>query len=225
MIKTGYSFGYAAGKIDEVMDRLVSLDYTHAPIADVNSTFGWVRWRAAAKTAGIKPVYGVSIHVTSSINSKKPVLDLWTFLAVDDAAEVNKLVAMSTEQGRSYPRIGFVPLLKYSQLKEIKGVIKISGPNALLGEFEPMEDLFIGLSPACSKGFIKKARAKGFPFIKAMNNRYPLKDDQQFWEMAVGWQADRKTYPQWIVDDEEWEANLRDNTPATEAVTNYQGIL
>ena len=44
-IRTGYSFRAAAGKNDNVLDRLQELGHTVAPITDRASTFGFNRWK------------------------------------------------------------------------------------------------------------------------------------------------------------------------------------
>ena len=66
-VRTGYSFRQAAGKLEEVMDRLQEIGSEYAPITDRASTFGFYRWSKLAKERGLKPVFGVELGVVGSV--------------------------------------------------------------------------------------------------------------------------------------------------------------
>jgi len=117
MFSTSYSFRRASGSPEEVCARLAQLGHSHAPIADYQNTFAFVKWTEAANKHGIKPVYGVRLDVTEIIQAKKPALDTFVFYATDDIKPLNDLIRLAYSQGRSLPRIGFTPLIKYSDFK------------------------------------------------------------------------------------------------------------
>ena len=200
-VTTGYSFRTAIGKIPDVVSRLKELGYTHGAIADIGGTWGFTDWRDECLKQGLKPVYGVQLAVSPNPSAKKPVSDIWTFVARHNIQPINELVALATSQFR------YQPLLTYQQACAADCFV-ITGHKAQLDEFEPMENLFIGLSPACSKGYVKAATAKGFDFCAAQNNRYPLVGDCGLWEVICGHGASSQTYPQHIIDFEDWLIGL-----------------
>jgi DNA polymerase III alpha subunit len=120
-IRTGYSFRHAVGHLSEVMDRLKEIGWTHAPITDTASAFGFVKWSKLCKKSGLKPVFGVELAVTESLNAKKPIIDHWTFIATDSIAPVNRLIEIATSQFR------YQPMLTVEQACAAVGVIKIVG--------------------------------------------------------------------------------------------------
>lgn len=218
---THYSFRHATGSPEEVCARLKELGYEYAPISDINSTYGFVKWQDACQKHGLKPVYGVSIYVTPAIQAKKPVTDLFKFYAIDDIKPINDLVRKAFEQGRSLPRIGFTPLLKYSDLATIGNVIKVSGYRARLEYMDSQdENLFVGLSPACAKGFVNRAEELGFKFFASQEARYVREEDRDFYQIAAGFNADLKTYPQHLLSMEEWQEKFYDSGLSCEAQGN-----
>ncbi len=202
-IRTGYSFRTAAGMIENVMKRVQEVGMTCAPISDRASTFGFNRWSKLAKKAGLKPIYGVEIAVTPSLNAKKPIFDHWTFFAKDDLRSINELLYLATNQFR------YEPLLTYEQAMEVEGVIKIAGSRALLDKFQPQPDLFIGLSPSLSKGFVTEAKELGHAFIQCSDNKFTFEGDESFYQVVMGRNSSTQTYPQWILSQEEWEKSVK----------------
>ena len=216
-VTTSFSFRHSTGTVEAVIDRLKALDY--APIADIASTWAYTQWDKAARDAGLKPVFGVQIAVSPNPKAKKPIVDYWTFVTKDEIRAVNELLELATTQFR------YQPMLTYQQALEAEGVFIITGHKANLNIIEtPRENLFIGLSPACSKGFVRNAISKGFRFCATQNNRYVSPDDKQLWEIAAGRGADRQTYPQWIMDREEWAKHVYPDH-AEQALSNLDDIL
>lgn len=206
MFHTGYSFRYAVGKPSDVVAHLKAMGYSHAPIADVSSAYGWHKWRKACDEYGLNPVYGVSLYVTPNWQAKKPVTDLWSFYAIDDITPINDLVRLATSQFR------YTPLLTYEQAMVAKSVLRVSGDKARLDLMTPEENLFVGLSPSCAKGFISQAKARGFEFFATQNNRYINPEDKLFYEVVCGRDATQQTYPLHILSDEEWMALCNDSS-------------
>lgn len=212
-LRTGFSFRTAVGKVPEVMALLHEQGWTHAPISDRASTFGFCQWRKEAKKYGLKPVYGVELGVTPSVNAKKPVIDYWSFFATDNLRALNDLVAMATNQFR------YEPLLTYEQaLMAIDaGLIVIAGHRP---SFEKLQELvvevrtgklqypalykkpFFPLAPSTAKGAIRQARRLKLPFILSNDNRFPTPAHFNLYETICGRGASVQTYPQFIMDEE-----------------------
>ena len=201
-IRTGYSFRVAAGNIEDVMAKVKEIDYPFAPISDRASTFGFVKWNKLAKKAGLKPVFGVELAVTPSLNAKKPIVDHWTFFAIDDIKHVNDLLFMATQQFR------YEPLLTYEQAANAVGVIKIAGSAAMFDQFEPADDIFVSLSPSSSKGYVSTALSLGHKFIASSDNKYINEDDEGFYEVLCGRGASTQTYAQHILSEAEWKSSV-----------------
>ncbi len=208
-MKTGYSFRYAVGKPSDVVKRLKELGYAHAPIDDVSSTYGWHKWKKACKEHDLKPIFGVSLYVTPNWQARKPVTDLFSFYAIGDITPINDLVRLATSQFR------YVPMLEYDQMMAAKNVIRVSGNRARLELMAPEENLFVGLSPACAKGYIAQAKASGFEFFATQDNRYISSEDKRLYEVACGRDATNQMYPLHILSDAEW-LEMCDNSSALE---------
>ena len=203
MFKSGYSFRQAVGSVDALVARLAELGYEHAPLADIASVFGHVHLDKACKEHGLKPVYGVSLNVTPSIQAKKPVTDLFSFYAVDDLQPLYELIRLATSQFR------YTPLLRYDQIDTIKDLIIVTGNRARLDELSPMDNLYVGLSPSCSPGYVKDARDRGFGFTMAQDQRYIMPDDSSWYETACGHNGRTQTYPMHILSESAWKAECQ----------------
>lgn len=198
-IRTGYSFRTAVGEMDDVLSRVQEIGLTAAPITDRASTFGYVRWTKACKKLGLKPIYGVELAVSPSIEAKKPLTDYFTFIAKTSIKHVNELVGMATRQFR------YEPLLNYQQLKDASGVIKIAGRRADLNLITPDEDTYVSLSPASSIAYINSALDRGFKLVAASDNMFPRDGDEGFYQVLIGrFASSGQTYSQHILDDGEF---------------------
>jgi DNA polymerase III alpha subunit len=220
MIKTGFSFGTAVGKLAEVASRLVELGWTEGPIADRNSTFGHVRWRKACKEAGLRPVFGVELGVTKDKTVSKPVVDYWTFLPTKNMRPLNDLIYQATSSGRE-------PLLSYEEANNASELIKIAGERTDV-ELTDWRWVLLGLSPATPVSLYRKARSMGAVSVAVPRNVYPRESDLEFYRVALGFRSGTQTYPQHIVSDKEliksvaWFAKDSD---LVEAIIMRQRIL
>lgn len=201
-IRTGYSFRSAAGSLDEVMSRLKEIGADAAPITDTASTFGYGRWSKAAKKAGLRPVFGVELSVTPSVSAKKPVMDRWTFIAINDLAPLNHIISIATSQFR------YEPLLTYAQAQEAEGLFKIAGSACLLSEISPAPGLACALAPSTPRGLAIGALKAGVALVACSDNRYPRDGDLPLYEMVIGRNASDQTYEQHILTEEEWRASM-----------------
>jgi DNA polymerase III alpha subunit len=218
-IRTGYSFRKAVGHVDEVIDRLRETKWEVAPITDTASTFGYVRWAKAAKAAGLRPIFGVELAVTDALHAKRPSVDYWTFIAKDDLESVHKLVELAGSQFR------YQPLLHTDQAMAAEGVVKIVGEKtAPVDGMGSDLDLFVAASPSLSRGAYKRFCDAGLSerFIACPDNRYTSQNDLAMYETICGRDAFTQTYPQWIVDNDEWSNSLRwmGSTHLASALTN-----
>jgi len=202
-LRTGYSFRNAVGKIEDVMARIKEIGLSHAPITDTASTFGYVKWRKLAKKNDLKPVFGVELAVTNSINDKKPSVDYWTFIAKDSLVPINELIALATTQFR------FQPLLTQEQACARYDTFTIIGHRANYKNILAAPHLFFGLGPAMTKGQINRAMIAGHTPIAVSDNRFPAEGQQGFYETVCGRGASTQSYPQWIMSDSEWAAQCR----------------
>jgi DNA polymerase III alpha subunit len=211
-VRTGYSFRHAVGRLEEVAERLKTIGYPVLPISDRASTFGYVRWMKLAKKMELRPIFGVELGVAAmqaeseaSVTAKRPIIDHWTFFAIDSLRPINDLIELATEQFR------YEPLLSYVQAMRATGVIKIAGSRSRLDEMTPQSDLFVSLSPSSNVGYIRQAVEKGFPLIACSDNRYPTKQDVGLYEMICYDLKDGKrlsrhqSFPQYILSREQWE--------------------
>lgn len=192
MFKTHYSFRHAVGSPDEVCAKIKAMGYEYAPIADVASTFGWLPWRDACEKHGLKPVYGVALNVTPNVEAKKPIVDLWSFYAIDRIAPVNRLVTLATSQFR------YTPLLSYEQAMAAKDVLRVTGYKPRLELIEPEPNLYVGDYPASNRKCLDRAIERGFSILPMNNAVYVDKGDQGLYELACGRNATTQTYRQWI---------------------------
>jgi DNA polymerase III alpha subunit len=198
-IRTGFSFRTAVGHLEDVISRLKEIGWNVAPISDRCSTFGFVEWTDLAKKAQLRPIYGVELAVVPELGAKKPIIDYWTFFAKKKLSDLHELIALAT----SNP--GKEPSLLYRQAMDAKGLIKITGERVLLEYIKrPNKDFFVGLSPSLPKVTYKEAKKRKLRFIATGDNVYPRATDKEFYRVALGWRSNTQTYPQHILDFQEW---------------------
>jgi DNA-directed DNA polymerase III PolC len=222
MIRSGYSFRTAFGHLPDVLSRVIECGYKVAPLADRCSTFGFVRWTKLCKKSNIRPVYGVELAVTGAFGTKKPVVDHWTFLAVNGLKGIHSLVALATANPDRDPS------LSYDQALAAEDVIIITGEKAQLDNFPPAPNLYVALSPATPKGFYRAAKAAGHKFIARSDNLYPRPEDKEIYRIALGRRSTTQTYPQYILTKDEWFEALKwtaDSADIAEAWENKIAAL
>lgn len=195
-IRTGYSFKTAVGHAEEVADRVVELGWGVAPISDRMSTFGFATWTKLAADRKVRPVYGVELPVVAELGEKRPTVDWWTFFAKDSLRTLHEAVGKATSEP-----VG----LLYEEALELD-LIKITGERTLLDRIRGRlpADLYFGLSPSTPRGLYETARRRRMRFIATSDNVYPRRDDREFYRVGLGMRASTQSYPQHILDDEEW---------------------
>lgn len=205
MIKSGYSFRVACGHLPDVVSRIVQIGWKTAPLADANSTFGFTKFTKLCKANDLRPVYGVQLSVVVKLGERKPISDRWTFLAIKELRPLHDLIGTATSNGSD-------PQLTYAQALSAEGVIKISGERIQLDETNKLCDghnFYIGLSPATPKGLFSEAKKFGYKFCALSDNVYPRAEDQEFYRVTLGKRSQNQTYPQHILDDDEWRESVK----------------
>lgn len=202
-VRTGFSFRNAVGKLPEVADRLVAIGANAAPITDTASTFGFVKWDKLCKERGLRPVFGVELNVSPSINAKTPAMDGWTFIAHDTLLPLHRLIGVATEQFR------YTPLLSVEQAIEATADVTV-----IVGARSPVEwaahqtrhtdNCFIEVGPAMARGQMRAYLDAGFEPIACSDNRFPQEGGEGYYEIICGRNASTQSYPQWILSDDEW---------------------
>jgi DNA-directed DNA polymerase III PolC len=205
-VRTGFSFKSASGHLNEVQARLQAIGWPCLPISDRCSTYAWANWAKAANAAGLPPVYGVELAVVPNSHGKNPPVDFWTFYAKQDVRVLHALVTQATARV-----IGAEPCLTYAEALAATGCIKIAGERCQLAQVHKKfygkgKDLYLALSPALPHGLYKSAKSQGWPFIATSSNAYTNAADREFYRVAIGKRAAMQSYPQHILDDDEWRA-------------------
>lgn len=224
MIRSGYSFRKAYGHLPDVMSRIKETGWSCAPIADFNSTFAFTKWSKLAEKEGLRPIFGVELDVVESLGQKKPIADAWTFLAKDHLRPLHDLIGVATSNPGKAPSVTYAQALAALP----GGLIAITGERVRLDAIKPMDDLYIGLSPATNKALFMKANRAGFVFIAKPDNLYPRASDKELYRLALGWRSTTQTYPQHIVSDAEWKASLNHFVPVgdlDEALENREAVF
>lgn len=196
MIHTGYSFRHAVGTIPEVISRLKEIGWTVAPVSDRTSTFSFVKWERAAKEAGLRPVYGVSLGVVRRLEDKLPSLDWWRFLAKTSLTPLHDLIYEAT-------KISSAPYLTYDSVRHLPGLTAIAGSSVCLDMAEPRDDLYVAMSPSTPRGLYLDAKRRGHRFVAVPDNCYPRRDDLSMYYAVTGWRGSSQTYPRHVVGDAE----------------------
>jgi DNA polymerase III alpha subunit len=201
-IRSEYSFRHAFGRLAEVHNRVLQLDWPGAPLTDRLSTFGFCKWNALCKEVNVKPIFGVEIGVSHEIGKKQPHTSYWTFIAKDKIRTINELIFKATSKPGHYP------LLTYDEAIEANDTIKIADNKIILDELTPLYGVYIALSPSISIGLFREAKARGYKFIASSDNVYTYQEDRMPYHVLLNMRAETAPYPQWILTDEEWRANL-----------------
>jgi DNA polymerase III alpha subunit len=221
MIRSGYSFRTAAGRLEEVLDRLVEIGWTEAPIADRCSTYSFVEWTKGCEKRKLRPIYGVELAVSPEPAEARPTYDYWTFLAKDNLRELNELVTRATmSPGRE-------PALRYEEALD-NGLIKITG-SAVLPHLlpPPRDDLYVGLSPASPRAGMKALLNAGHVPVARSENFFPREGDENLWRTIVR-QSSSQAYPMHIMDDaslQGWLAKGHGEGVASRALSNRAPLL
>jgi DNA polymerase III alpha subunit len=201
-IRSEYSFRYAYGKLPDVHNRVLELDWSACPISDRVSTFSFTSWNLLCEQVKMKPIYGVELGVTSLLGVKKPATSFWSFFALDKLRTINELVYQTTNKPGHYP------LLDYGEACTAIDMIKIADNKVQLHEVYPHDNFYIALSPSTPIGLFREAKSRCFNFIASSDNVFPYVEDRIPYHTILYKNAETASYPQYILTDEEWRKSL-----------------
>jgi DNA polymerase III alpha subunit len=200
----------------------MELGWPAAPISDRLSTFGFVEWDTMCEKNNIKPVFGVEIGVTGKLGQKKAPTSYFTFFAINKLRSINDLVYKTTS------KIGSYPLMTYEEAMEAEDVIKIADNRILLSEINENANFYMSLSPATPIGLFRTAKEKGYKFIASSDNVFPYPKDKLPYHTILNLNAETASYPQYILTDDEWLANIPyavSSEDAAQALANRNDAL
>lgn len=209
IVRTGYSFKNAIGKLTDVIGRLKELGVSRFAVADTNSTYSFTRLTKLCEGNSLNLVYGVELGVSPNPEGKKPSVDKWIFLAKSSLRPLHELVYKGTILPTRDPAI------TYKCAVEAQDLFKIMGPMTMLESLdevapEPRADLFLGLSAAVPRALVRRLLDRGHQPVALPNNRYPRAADLELYRITLGsskpgkGSASTQTYPQHILSDDEW---------------------
>jgi DNA-directed DNA polymerase III PolC len=203
-VRTEFSFRNSAGKFKDVFERLK--EHKAIAITDRNSTFGHFKWQKLCETNGVKQILGVELGVVSEPDEKrreksKAIENYMTFLPVNAKGlkEIYELVGLATTH------FYYVPRLPAEALETISdNVIVLSGNNPHWDLIKNIKNFYVELNPSVNMRVYNRAKILDCEFVATFENNYINEEDHGFYEMICGRGAERKTYPQHILGEDEW---------------------
>jgi DNA polymerase III alpha subunit len=201
-IRSEYSFRYAYGKLPDVHNRVLEMDWSACPISDRVSTFSFTSWNLLCEQVKMKPIFGVELGVTSLLGVKKPATSFWSFFALEKLRTINELVYQTTNKPGHYP------LLDYGEACTAIDMIKIADNKVQLHEVYPHDNFYIALSPSTPIGLFREAKSRCFNFVASSDNVFPYVEDRIPYHTILYKNAETASYPQYILTDEEWRKSL-----------------
>jgi DNA polymerase III alpha subunit len=196
-LRSEFSFRRCFGHLE----KLVQDSSTAIGVADSNNTFGHVRLQSACQEAGIKPLFGVRLMVTPPRKEKEKA---WgpecIFIARNEAGlkEIYDLVSLAYMNFYYHPYVTYRDVAVRCNNTIMISHIVIPGTDYLaLNHLTPMIS-------------IEKAHELNIPHVATNHNHYPEPTDRDVYELLVGDRfRDTQTYPQHILDEEQWKFNFR----------------
>lgn len=199
-MKTEYSFNYVYGKIEDVHNRAMTLNWSALPIDDIMSTFGFVNWNELSEKAKVKPIFGVTLPVTGQLGQKKPATSNFSFYAIDKIRSINDLVGLATG------KVARFPVLTYEEATS-DNFISIADSKVDLSKVGHHSNFHVSLNPAIPIGLFRNVKAEGYKLIAHIDNRFCMPEDRMTYHTIIK-NAEENPYPNWILTDDEWRASL-----------------
>jgi DNA polymerase III alpha subunit len=209
-LRTEYSFKseLTYGKLDRVLD--FHNGHSAIGVADVNGTYGFIRFEKLAKERGIKPIFGVRLKVIKDelVRDRSAQGPMYTFIAKNLAGyqEINTLVSKAFE--RFY----------YKAFITISDMVAITDNVFVIAEHvETLERLdYIALTTTTPPMMLDF----DIPKVAMNNNSYPTALDKPTYEVFCGARKhgdsfrflyNNQTYPMHILTTSEWYRIWRDD--------------
>ena len=212
--RTEMSYRAVYGPINDVVAANVC-NGDFAGIADLNGTWGHVRWEKSCNAHGVKPIFGVQLAVALPPNKvRRYPYNVMTFVAKNLAGlrEIYQLVDIAHQQ--FYWR----PYITYDQLNETsENILLLSGIAPRINLIK--RSMFLELSP-CTPFAMRNI--KGITAIASIDNWYPYDWQKPTYEaMADERSTEKKTTPQHILTYKEWLKIYPGREDALEALGNF----
>lgn len=200
-LRTDHSFRVAAGKMEEVIACLPSVD---CAITDRDGTWGHIRWHKLCKKSGKRAIFGVELGVVADMESReKQHVNHMVFLARTSAGlqELYELTSLSTE------KFYYIPRLDYDFVNSISdNIIILSGAHP---EWDKMprgkKNLYVELNPLSAPDTPERAKQLGYQLVATCDNIYPLPEDKALYQVAMGdFFREGRTAPGHILSRWDW---------------------
>ena len=206
--RTEYSFRTAYGPIESVTDYLQTIGCKAAAITDRNSTYGHVQWNRHCKIKGIKPIFGVELAFTDSLQTSSRKQNLyWLSLLARSNAGLRELYATVEEAFSNYY---YHPRLPLNKLQDFSQDIIILSGNSGLGVNNHLlpERVFIEMHPATNKQLLSE-RTNLIP----VSDNYMIKpENREAYEIACGFNAFNRPSPMHLLTEDEWYFYSKETT-------------
>lgn len=199
-LQTEYSFKETFGKLDKIME--FDNGTGCLGIADINNTYGHVKFEKACKAKGIKPIFGVKLMVVEKPEEKvrSRFGPMYTFIAKNEQGyrEINELVTTSYQKFYYKAMIGVDDLLKVSN-----NVFVITDRPCTLERLD-----YLALTPRTLPMMLDI----DVPKVMMNINRYPHPQHKPIYQALAGarkagdgynFRFNEQTYPQHILSERE----------------------
>ena len=127
-VRTEYSFLDGMCRVEPLVERARALRFGAIGIADLHSTFAFVPFAVAARAAGVRPIFGVTVRLQADVEGQSTWGPDPVFLKLfaRDAAGVRNLLGLVSrahlESGDEGPGVGFQDLERFAS-----GVLSFDG--------------------------------------------------------------------------------------------------
>ena len=206
-VRTEYTFGQTFAPINRVVQRLKEMGCTAAGIVDEDSTWGHVPWHQACRSAGIKPLLGVSIVVSDDDTPSR----MW--LLARNADGLSEMYGW-TSKSHLQPiqtRTGRVPrLLRDDVRKMSSNILKFAG-DCSDADFLSEIGAVVDVSPASrilSARKIAIASERQLRLVATSDNAYAYEADRDAFEFVA--KASLKPSPQHLLERLEYQGAAGD---------------
>lgn len=209
-LRSEYSFKSCFGHLKQLVDDAVSRGDTALGLADVNNTFGHVKFEKYCKDAGIKPIFGVRLKVTDEIIKARSAYQSCNYMSEfifiaknsDGLIEINRLV------NKAYDNFYYIPRLLPDDIYQLSNNVIILAeylwPKAYLLSYRINYKIE---SPARVTGPESPLESEKKRPIFVDNNRFSAIEEKPIYELLSSPKTELQTYSQHILSFREARLN------------------
>jgi len=190
-VHSDFSFLKAYGSPEQIVARAKVLGSTAVGIADSGGCWGHIPFWKACKKEGIKPLFGVQLAVSTTLEGKESRFDLVTLIAKNDPGlkEQYNLVGLATEQFYYRPR------LTWGQLRKIKNnfviIDRIAQEN--IKYLSQLRNFHLAAVPEAGP-LLNLVRRGEYPVVISLSPVYPEPNEAEAYRLVNAISSGRKTY-------------------------------